>query len=284
MMQRMSRIPSVVLTAFALLGCSHAQSSSESSRPLADAPQSPASVPPAVAPADALRTASGLRHMIVRGGGPGEPAGPNDKVVVRYTMRGTGGKIVARTTDDQPETIPMGSLPTGWAEGMTLLVPGDTATLWVPADLAYGDPLTIEVALVDIVRGRDVAKLPIAAPPADAKRTASGVAYVVIREGSGTAHPGVNDRIKAHYVGWTTDGKQFDSSYERGEPIDFTPTNVIKGWTEAIGLMVVGEKTRFWIPQQLAYEGKPGRPAGMLVFDIELIAFEATPSTTPSNP
>jgi peptidylprolyl isomerase len=177
----------------------------------------------------------------------------------------------------------MRSLPPGWAEGMMLLVPGDRATLWVPVELGYaadeGPPgaLVVEVELVDILRGSDAELLPIAVPPADAKRTPSGIAFVVIREGSGTAHPGPNDRITAHYSGWTTDGKQFDSSYARGKPIEFRTAHVIKGWGEAVSLMLVGEKTRFWIPEALAYQGKAGRPAGMLVFDIELVAFSPAP-------
>ena len=75
-----------------------------------------------------------------------------------------------------------------------------------------------------------------------------------------------------HYTGWTTDGKMFDSSVKRGQPATFGLDEVIAGWTEGVQLMVEGEKTRFWIPQRLAYEGKPGMPAGMLVFDIELIS------------
>ena len=74
-----------------------------------------------------------------------------------------------------------------------------------------------------------------------------------------------------HYAGWTTDGKMFDSSIPRGKPSSFPLNRVIPGWTEGVQLMVVGEKTRFWIPEELAYKGKPGRPQGMLVFEIELL-------------
>ena len=72
------------------------------------------------------------------------------------------------------------------------------------------------------------------------------------------------------YTGWTTDGKMFDSSYTRGEPMTLPLDRVIAGWTEGMPLMVEGEKTRFWIPEKLAYKGKQA-PYGMLVFDIELI-------------
>jgi peptidylprolyl isomerase len=77
--------------------------------------------------------------------------------------------------------------------------------------------------------------------------------------------------VTVHYAGWTTDGKMFDSSIPRGKPSTFPLNRVIPGWTEGLQLMVIGEKTRFWIPEELAYKGKPGRPQGMLVFDVELL-------------
>jgi peptidylprolyl isomerase len=67
----------------------------------------------------------------------------------------------------------------------------------------------------------------------------------------------------------------FDSSVARGEPITFPLNGVIAGWTEGVGLMVEGEKRRLWIPEELAYKGRPGAPQGMLVFDVELIQIEA---------
>jgi peptidylprolyl isomerase len=111
----------------------------------------------------------------------------------------------------------------------------------------------------------------VAAPPADAIKTPSGLASKVLRAGNGTEHPGPMDKVTVHYTGWTTDGKMFDSSVARGSPATFPLNAVIAGWTEGVQLMVVGEKRRFWIPQDLAYKGRPGPPAGMLVFDVELL-------------
>ncbi|MBK8239358.1 MAG: FKBP-type peptidyl-prolyl cis-trans isomerase [Deltaproteobacteria bacterium] len=116
---------------------------------------------------------------------------------------------------------------------------------------------------------------PSAAPPADAQYSESGLASIVLVPGRGTEQPGPGARIRAHYIGWTAaDLAKFDSSYDRGEPIDFEAEHVIRGWGEIIGAMVVGERRRVWIPESLAYEGRPGMPAGMLIFDIELLAFE----------
>ena len=114
----------------------------------------------------------------------------------------------------------------------------------------------------------------VEAPPADAEKTASGLASKVLQKGTGDKHPSELDIVTVNYTGWTTDGRMFDSSVKRGKPAEFPLNRVIKGWTEGVQLMVTGEKRRFWIPESLAYQGRKGRPAGMLVFDVELVSFE----------
>ena len=113
----------------------------------------------------------------------------------------------------------------------------------------------------------------VAAAPADAESTASGLASRVLQAGTGAAHPGPTSNVTVHYTGWTTDGRMFDSSVARGAPATFPLNRVIRGWTEGLQLMVVGEKRRFWIPANLAYGNNPGggRPGGLLVFDVELL-------------
>ena len=95
----------------------------------------------------------------------------------------------------------------------------------------------------------------------------------MIAPGSGAARPAATDTVQVHYSGWTTDGQLFDSSVSRGVPASFPLNGVIAGWTEGLQLMVEGEKRRFWIPANLAYgeTPPPGAPAGMLVFDVELL-------------
>ena len=115
--------------------------------------------------------------------------------------------------------------------------------------------------------------------PSDAEVTASGLASRVLTTGTGSESPAAVDTVTVHYSGWTTDGNLFDSSVERGEPTSFPLNRVIKGWTEGLQLMVVGEKRRFWIPADLAYGENPGggRPGGLLVFDVELLGIEKAP-------
>lgn len=105
--------------------------------------------------------------------------------------------------------------------------------------------------------------------------TASGLQYQVLRAGSGE-RPVPTSRVRVNYEGKLLDGTVFDSSYERGQPVDFGLNQVIKGWTEGVSLMPVGSKYRFWIPSELAYgsNGTPGGPIGpdaALTFDVELL-------------
>ena len=114
----------------------------------------------------------------------------------------------------------------------------------------------------------------VSAAPSDAETTASGLASKVLETGSGSEHPAATSNVTVHYTGWTTDGQMFDSSVTRGQPSTFPLDGVIRGWTEGVQLMVPGETRRFWIPEDLAYGGRPGYPAGMLVFDVELISIQ----------
>lgn len=109
------------------------------------------------------------------------------------------------------------------------------------------------------------------------KMTVSGLQYEIMKEGTG-AHPTAESKVKVHYHGTTINGKVFDSSVERGEPIEFGLNQVIPGWTEGVQLMAVGAKYRFYIPQDLAYgSGSPTediKPFSPLIFEVELLSFE----------
>jgi FKBP-type peptidyl-prolyl cis-trans isomerase FklB len=104
---------------------------------------------------------------------------------------------------------------------------------------------------------------------------ASGLQYKVLQAGSGTSHPTVSAPCKCHYRGTSIDGTTFDSSYDRGEPTTFAPNQVIKGWTEAMQLMVEGDKWEMYIPSELAYgdRGSPPKIGGgdALVFQMEIL-------------
>lgn len=104
--------------------------------------------------------------------------------------------------------------------------------------------------------------------------TDSGLQYEILTAGEG-AKPTAADKVKVHYTGTLIDGTVFDSSVERGEPISFKLSNVIKGWTEGLQLMSVGSKYKFYIPSDLAYgerqQGQTIGPNSTLIFEVELL-------------
>ncbi len=298
-------VTSFALSALALVGCP--QSEPSSSAPPAttttapppsapSAPAAPAAAPPAPAPgdipapsdvaappADAQKTPSGLASKVLSAGTGTEHPGKEDKVRVHYTGWMTNGSMFDSSVKrGEPAEFPLGGVIPGWTEGVQLMVVGEKRRFWIPGSMAYGDTpgrpgrpygmLVFDIELLAIKKA-PAAPSDVAAAPADAKKTPSGLAYKVLKKGTGTEHPKASSQVQVHYSGWTTDGKMFDSSVMRGEPASFPLDGVIKGWTEGVQLMVVGEKTRFWIPGEMAYGNtpRPGRPYGMLVFDIELL-------------
>ena len=241
----------------------------------------------AAPPDDAVKTASGLATKVIAPGTGTTHPGPTDSVKVSYTGWTTDGKMFdSSVTHGGSATFGVGQVIPGWTEGLQLMVVGEKRRMWIPANIAYGprgmpgippnSALTFDVELLDILAAPK-APPDVAAPPADAKKTASGLAYKLLSSGAATgAKPGPTDTVTVSYTGWTTDGKMFDSTVTRGQPTSFPLNRVIKGWAEGLQLMKVGDKMRFWIPGKLAYDDpdrpkRPGAPQGTLVFDVELV-------------
>lgn len=106
------------------------------------------------------------------------------------------------------------------------------------------------------------------------KTTSSGLQYKEIRPGTGKS-PKATDQVEVHYRGTTIEGKEFDSSYKRGQTISFPLNGVIKGWTEGLQLMKEGGKSMLFIPSKLAYgergAGSDIGPNETLIFEVELV-------------
>jgi len=252
-----------------------------------EAPPPPRDV--AEAPAGAQKSASGLAWRVLEKG-PGTAQahpGPHDKLTITFTGWTPEGEVIdSSIPDGEPRTIGMDDLPRGLAEGLGAMTTGERRRLWIPAALATSGrprrrgpaaPSVFDVELVAFVKMPDPIPVPedVESPPADAKRTPSGLAYKILKRGKGKDHPTATSTVEVHYSGWTRDGQLFDSSVRRGKPATFPLDGVIKGWTEGLQLMVVGDRARFWIPGALAYGDKPSRegaPSGPLVFDVELLA------------
>ncbi|MEL6342945.1 MAG: FKBP-type peptidyl-prolyl cis-trans isomerase [Myxococcota bacterium] len=237
----------------------------------------------AKAPADARKTASGLAYKVLAGEAGGKKPGPTDRVTVHYSGWTTDGKMFdSSVTRGQPASFPLNGVIAGWTEGLQLIGEGQTARFWIPMNLAYqgmpGRPYGTLVFDVELIKVAEVRQPPpppadVAQAPADAKKTSTGLYYKVLKEGDGGRTPRASSVVTCDYTGWTTDGNCFDSSIPRGAPSSFPLNRVIAGWTEGLQLMTKGAIFRFWIPKELAYNNRPGRPAGTLVFDIELHSF-----------
>jgi len=244
----------------------------------------PIPAPPDVAapPDDAAKTRSGLATKVITPGTGADHPKSDDIVTVHYTGWSTKGAMFDSSyTRGKPSTFQLNRVITGWGETVQLMVAGEKRRAWIPEELAYkGRPdrpqgmLVFDIELISFMANPTTAPADVAKPPADAQKTKSGLSYKVLKTGTGTDHPKRSSKVTVHYTGWTTDGKMFDSSVAKGQPATFPLDQVIPGWTEGVQLMVEGEKTRFWIPQRIAYDGQSGMPSGMLVFDVELIAIQ----------
>ena len=132
---------------------------------------------------------------------------------------------VARGT---ASTFPLDRVMAGWRECVILMTIGETRRCWVPQALAYngraGRPtgtVVFDIELVDLRPSPLIPPADVKAPPDDAKRTANGLAYKVLRPGKGTRSPSPFSQVSVHYTGWTTDGRMFDSSVpERYADVD----------------------------------------------------------------
>jgi peptidylprolyl isomerase len=248
-------------------------------------PPPPDELPAAeLAPAsDGEKSSTGLVSKLVRPGNSDEKPAATDVVTVHYTgwSSETGRLFDSSIVRGAPSTFPLDRVMAGWRECVQQMTIGEKRRCWVPESLAYrgqaGRPKGTVVFDIELLDTRPSPLIPppdVKGPPDDAKRTPTGLAYKVLRAGRGPRNPSRFGRVTVHYTGWTTDGRMFDSSVTKGTPVTFGLGDVIKGWTEGVPLMVEGERTRFWIPENLAYGGKGDGPRGMLVFDIELIRIE----------
>lgn len=126
-----------------------------------------------------------------------------------------------------------------------------------------------------------------AAAEKGAQKTASGMIYTEIKPGTG-AQPKAANIVKVHYTGTLVDGKEFDSSVKRGQPVDFPLGQVIPCWTEGVGMMKVGGKAKLVCPSNIAY-GDQGRPpiipgGATLIFEVELLDVKAAAAAAPKKP
>lgn len=235
-------------------------------------------------------TASGLKYKIIKKGNGKKPQ-QDDEVSVHYVGTLTDSaktKFDSSRDRGQPFsfTLGAGQVIKGWDEGIALLQVGDVAVLTIPPALGYGErsigSIPANSTLIFEVEFMDVKEAPkmwdIKGLKVDS--TASGLKYIVVSKPKATTMKAENGkRVSVHYSGFFENGKLFDSSVQREQPIEFIlgTGQVIKGWDEGIALMHIGDKMRLIIPYPLAY-GETGRgpipPKATLVFDVELMGVQ----------
>lgn len=240
-------------------------------------------------------TASGLKYRILR---KSDGKKPNESSTVRVHYRGwipnpdnpdQGREFDSSYKGGQPISFPLNQVIGGWTEGVQLIGEGGMIELECPPDLGYGADgyppdippnatLRFVVELLEPLRPGPVNE----DAPEEFTVTKSGLKYRIRRQGSGVA-PTASDRVTVHYQGWFPDqdrpeeGREFDSSYARGEPISFPLDGVIAGWTEGLQLVSEGGMIELDIPSGLAYgpRGRPGIPPNAdLRFIVELVKVE----------
>lgn len=190
----------------------------------------------------------------------------------------------------EPETTPVGSDDTNGDEATVESGPPvDVACETLSTDPGFGCADAPELrgragglcpsgeAMTEIPGVYAFPEAPVEASsmPTGVHKTTSGLGTCVVRAGTGDTHPSRTEEVTVHYLGWNAADGVFDSSVSRQEPATFPLDRVIGGWTEGVQLMVPGEVRRFFIPEYLAYQGQPGRPGGMLLFDVELLQIGA---------
>ncbi|OJJ15940.1 hypothetical protein BKI52_36280 [marine bacterium AO1-C] len=271
-------------------------------------------------------TGSGL-HYVIHQPGTGNKPKPGETVKVNYTGKLSNDKVFDTSLEGvakvhglfnpgrpyRPIEFPLGRrrVISGWDEGLALLRPGAKATLIVPSFLAYGPQgagkdippnavLVFDVELVGVKKPFDPAKQKLKDQTTiaqylankritNAKKTASGLHYVIKKQGTGPQAM-AGKTVIVHYTGKLLNGKVFDTSFEsvarqfgkyrpgrQYKPYQFPlgKGRVIKGWDEGIALLKMGTKATLYIPSDLAYgrrgAGKDIPPNSVLIFDVELL-------------
>src|SRR6185436_3049376 len=189
-------------------------------------------------PADAAKAPSGLVSKVLSTSTGGEkPSAATDIVTVHYTgWAASDGRMVdSSVARGNPSTFPLNKVMAGWRECVLLMTVGEKRRCWLTQDLAYrgqaGRPagtVVFDIELLDTRQSPTIPPPDVKGPPDDAHRTASGLAYKVLKPGTGARNPSPFGQVTVHYTGWTTDGKMFDSSVVRGTPATFRLDDVIR--------------------------------------------------------
>jgi len=211
-----------------------------------------------------------------------EPPGEESTVLVEYSNWTTDGKLVDSTLHrGRPRPLTMNTMIEGLRATFATMLPGERRLAWIPPNLTEFDGrLTAEETVVfdlHLLSYMSPPEMPanLSAIPDDAERSLTGLAWRVLKPGTGDVHPRDGDTVEVLYALWARNGELLDSSYAHASPGRFELNEAMPfGFNEALFGMVAGEKRVVWIPEDLAYGGQKNRPQGMLVFEMELLSIE----------
>jgi peptidylprolyl isomerase len=248
----------------------------------------------AAPPADAQVTASGLAMKVLkRGSGTDHPAA-NDCVTVSFKAWKRDGTLFSTsTTMNDSDVLCLNDASEGVYEALQEMTVGEKRRLWVPSRLTFKEEhhhgqkrpedeeppqkdLTFDLELLSILKAPPT-PADLKQPPATAVRTPSGLAYQILKSGTGTTHPSARSTVTVHFSAWQNDGRMFESTVLANHPAQLSLATAPEGWRQALSSMVAGEKTRFWVPASLAFGEKPANrfnPPGDLLYEIELLSVQ----------
>ncbi len=231
-------------------------------------------------------------EVLKAGEGTEHPAG-DDCVVMSFMAWKRDGSLFATSGVHGESAVQcLFTVMPGVAEALKSMLVGEKRRIWIPSRLAYAahiahhgnkqmheeeaqkPDLTVDLELLRILK---VPPPPsdIKSPPSTALKTPSGVAIQVLEPGTGSEHPGMNNRVRLNYTGWTADGKLVETTLTSHPAVVLLGT-ALPGWREALPRMVVGEKARIWVPSAMAFGERSVdqlSPTGDLVYEIELLDF-----------
>lgn len=249
----------------------------------------PAPKPLMAPPANAMETASGISYVVLKPGPDASKTASGPFIEFRADVWSGDGVTRANSRESGPQLALVQRLASeqpGLARALLMSPVGETRRWWFQADRLKpgyaGMPDLPHVVDLTVLGTKDPVQTPedLAAPPADALRLPSGIAYRVLKRGPGGPSPTLASTVEIHYSGWTSYGQLFDSSVQRDVRAVFPLQQLILGWQQGLPLMSRGDTFRFWIPGPLAYDNAPagpGTPRGTLVFDITLYDFSPAP-------
>ena len=227
-------------------------------------------------PADAVALPSGILSQVITPG-TGEIY-PSEYHLIAVHFVGwapDGTKLYSSYDQGKPLIMTLQSAFPPWRETLEQMVTGEKRRIWLPPHLVAGGrgPQGASIFELELGALKRVPSPPdnLVQPPEGAQSTPSGASTVQVAAGTGSEYPAHDSTVLVHYIGWTADGKTFDSSYNRGRPTGFPLDKSMPAFAETVQMMVVKEKRRVWIPASVAGGNWPGSPKGPLVFEIELV-------------